>query len=70
MGNWVGGEEENANYRGSYAQIFLSVGFIFCDHEKLVQSTLRLFLSFFHLQPLHYVCGKYDGLHLSTQNYT
>ena len=27
-------------------------------------------LLFLHLQPLHYVCGKYDGLHLSTQNYT
>ena len=22
LGNWVGGEEENANYRGTYAQFF------------------------------------------------
>ena len=26
LGNWVGGEKENAIYRGTYAQFFLSVG--------------------------------------------
>ena len=27
-------------------------------------------LLFLNLEPLHYVCSKYDGLHLSTQNYS
>ena len=25
LGNWVGGDEENANYRGTHAQFFFSV---------------------------------------------
>ena len=29
LGNRVGGEEENAKYRGTYSQIFLSVGLSF-----------------------------------------
>ena len=29
LGNWVGGNEENANYRVTYANIFLSVGLSF-----------------------------------------
>ena len=29
LGNWVGGDEENANYRGTPAQIFFSVGLSF-----------------------------------------
>ena len=29
LGNWVGADEENANYRGTYTQFFLSVGQFF-----------------------------------------
>ena len=29
LGNWVGGDEENANYRGTLAQFFFSVGLSF-----------------------------------------
>ena len=29
LGNWVGGDEENANYRGTPAQFFFSVGSFF-----------------------------------------
>ena len=29
LGNWVGGDEENANYRGTSAQFFFSVGLSF-----------------------------------------
>ena len=29
LSNWVGGEEENAKCRGTYAQFFLSVGLSF-----------------------------------------
>ena len=29
LGNWLGVNEENANYRGTYAQIFLSAGLFF-----------------------------------------
>ena len=36
LGNWVGGNDENANYRGTYAQIFFSAGLSFFDHEKLL----------------------------------
>ena len=54
-----------AKISGERLQDHWSSGF---ECEKLVQSTLQL--SFPHLQTLHYVCSKYDGLHLSTQNYT
>ena len=72
LGNWVGGTDENANYRGTYAQIFLSAGLSFF---LAMRSWSKVLFGYFIISPsptptLCDVCGKYDGLHLSTQNYT
>ena len=35
LGNWVGGDEENANYSRTYAQFFLSAGLKFFKPQLL-----------------------------------
>ena len=42
--NWVGGDEENATYRGTNAQFFLSVGLRFCKPAFLPGVAISLYI--------------------------
>ena len=44
LGNWVGGDKENATYGGTYAQFFLSVGLRFCKPPSLPGVAIRLYI--------------------------
>ena len=68
LGNWVGGDEENANYRGTPAQFFFSVLDLVFLSPLFDPGISSYFLLFLPLQTLHNVNCR--GMAASMMDYT